>query len=107
MDSPKSALSWNAKDRQSTGAEAVEEILDGISCRSRTNRYHRSLPDILALSGNGDGAKNDSQNKCLLVAIESHILRLTASFVAKRTSHPLSCITTASGSRRIVGYPGS
>src|SRR5580704_3502654 len=96
MGSPKSALSRNAKDRQSAGAEAVEAILDGISCGSRTNRYRRYLPNILALSGNGNGAKKDSQNKCFLVAAESGIRRLTASVVANRTSHSFSCITSAS-----------
>src|SRR3984885_7128407 len=69
VGSPKSTLASNAKNRQSTRIEAVEAILDGISCRTRANRYRRYLPDILALSGNGNGAKKDSQNRCLLAVI--------------------------------------
>jgi len=65
---------------------AVEAILNGVFCRSRTNRYRWQLPDIPALSGNGNGAKKDSQNKCLIVSTESSIRRLTASVVANRQS---------------------
>jgi hypothetical protein len=82
VGNPKSALSWNAEDRSSARIEAVEEILNGISCRSRTNRCRRYLPDIPALSSNGNGAKETSPNKCLLVAPASDTWRLTASGVA-------------------------
>ncbi len=41
-------------------------ILDGISGRSGTNGSRRYLPDIFALSGNGDGTKTNCQGKSLL-----------------------------------------
>jgi hypothetical protein len=77
VGSLQSAHPWNAKDRQSTGVEAVEAILDGISCRSRSNRCARYFPAILALESNGNVAQSDTQNTCVLVATQSAIQRLT------------------------------
>src|ERR1700761_6929699 len=66
VGSSQSALSGNAKDRQSAGVEAVEAILDGISCWSIASRCARCLQDIFALEGNGNGATKDRQDKSLL-----------------------------------------